>query len=159
MTPQDVNKILAILKARYGDKLKVNDATVDAWSMVLDDVQYHDVLAVLPEWMKEQEWPPDPAQIRNSVIDRLPSALPSVDEAWQIVQARIAATYPGHHMPEWKALDEIQDAVKDIGGLRAIRMSEKPADMEKRFRAAYGERRQREGRLTVLPGGMKEVPA
>lgn len=159
MNKQEVERLLTVIKARYGPKFRYNDITTTSWLMVLDDVSYEDAMQVLPGWMKQEEWAPDPAQIRKSVLDAT-SALPTAHQAWEIVIRRIKDTYPGQQMPDWDAQPEIQKAVRAIGGLREIRLSEKPDEMRRRFEKSYTEiRHQRSTTPALGPNTMKELLA
>jgi hypothetical protein len=45
-------------------------ATVKAWDLVLEDVDYEAAACVLVEWFKRETWPPDPAELRQRVRAR-----------------------------------------------------------------------------------------
>jgi hypothetical protein len=140
MNQQDVDRILTVIKARYGPKFRYDRMTTTAWHMVLDDVPYEETMIVLRDLMKQEEWAPDPATLRNTVLDTT-SGLPTPSEAWQMVQQRIRNTYPGMPAEAWDAPQPIQDAAKDVGGIYLIRQAEKPEAMRQRFEDAYRRRR------------------
>lgn len=158
MNSNEVAQLIAVVKARYGNKFQANPATTQAWSMVLDDVSYADAMAVLPAWLKQEEWAPDPAQIRSTVMDRT-CGLPSPDEAWQMVEERVRSTYPGQPAPDWSAPQIVQEALKEIGGSWAVRRSEKPEDIRRRFIGAYSHRRRVENQMMLDEGERKALNA
>lgn len=139
MNEQEVDRILTVIKARYGPKFRYDSMTTTTWHMVLDDVPYEETMPVLRDLMKQEEWAPDPATIRNIVLDTT-SGLPTPAEAWQMVQHRIKSTYPGMPAETWDAPGQVQAAARDVGGIYLIRQAEKPEAMRQRFEDAYRRR-------------------
>ena len=158
MTPQEITSILAVLKGTYNHRFEVTKATEASWNMIVGDLDFHAVNTAIANWMMSGEgWPPVPTEVRKIVLDTS-GALPSPETAWLMVQERIRNTYPGHPVDKWEVPDAVSKAVNDVGGIRAIRMTEKPEDMERRFRKAYDARRQaRQVTLSLEESGRKEL--
>lgn len=157
MTPNDVTKMLAVLKSVYPHH-PISDAAHEAWNMTMQDVPYDAAMPVIKQWMLTEEWFPTPAAIRKQVYQVL-SPLPSASDAWLMVMDRIRNTYPGFQAPDWDAPKIVQDALKDIGGTWAVRQTDDTSRMEQKFRSAYNERRDSATRGTLLASGMRELEA
>ena len=140
MQPNEVLQLIGLVKARYQAKFQHTPSVEQMWNMVLDDVPLEPCKTILADWFKTEDWPPDPAYIRNKVLDTT-SGLPTPEEAWQMVQQRIKNTYPGMPAEAWDAPGQVQAAAKDIGGIYLIRQAEKPDAMRQRYEDAYRRRR------------------
>jgi hypothetical protein len=137
----------------------MTENTIQLWTRTLADLDYETTRNVVDAWIMSEEWPPKISQIRTAVLDTQ-SSLPSVDEAWRMVQQRIKDTYFPEKAPRWEAPKEIQDAVKAThpDGLRGIRHSEKPDEMRRRFEKAYTELRHGQQNVAAIgPNVMKEL--
>lgn len=151
MTPSEATKLVAIIRVAYGDRFKALPGIENVWSMALAHVPYRMAEQVVTQWIRDQEWPPVPANIIEMAEQGM-SPLPGVDEAWRMVRQRIASTYPGHPAENWNAPAIVQEAAGDVGGLRKIRFSEQPQRIEQEFREAYRERYRKATREAVARG-------
>lgn len=158
MNSQEVLQLIGLTKARYQAKFQHNPAIEEVWNMVLDDVPFDPAKSALAHWIKTEDWPPDPAtDIRQAVLDAQ-SPLPTANQAWAMVQQRIKDTYFPEKAPKWDVPKEVDEAARKVGGLRAIRLSEKPDEMRRRFEKAYTDLRHgRENVTAIGPNVMKEL--
>lgn len=150
MNKSEVLKVIAILSA-HTPSHPVSDALVSVWEMSMDDVPYGAAMMAVKEWVTNHKWFPTPSEFRGLIAAKL-TGIPTSAEAWQMVQARIRSTYPGHPASEWDAPKLVKEIVADMGGLRTLRMSGKPADDERRFDYLYGRAREDILKAVSIPG-------
>jgi hypothetical protein len=134
MNLSDTIRLIAKLKARYPNSNWSNDeqATIEAWHESLEDLPTPLVMQVLPAMMRESRVPPDPADIRSRLFDST-GLLPDPERSWKMVLDVVKGRAFYDDLPYVMKL-----SVKECGGLRVLRMSEKPERDKADFLRAYG---------------------
>jgi hypothetical protein len=145
MTGDEVSRLLAVIRARYPTStLWDQDAalTVQAWHRTLADCPYAETQTALDAWMRVEKWAPDPAELRDAVATRVLD-LPDADDAWDLARGAIASYYPGFANDHIAIPDAVRNALRSIGGIHNLWMSDdRQADREA-FLRAYGIERRR----------------
>jgi hypothetical protein len=125
------------------------ELTLQAWHRTLADCPYAETQAALDEWMRVEKWAPDPSELRDMVATRV-LGLPDAEEAWRIAQVAIDVYYPGFTNDHTHLPDAVRNAVRAIGGIHNLKMSEdRQADREA-FMRVYKIERRRIVSMTVL---------
>lgn len=150
MNRSEVTKVIAILAA-HTPSHPTSDALVEVWCVAMEDVPYGAAMMAVREWITHHKWFPVPAEFRAIIGEQL-LGLPTPEKAWALVQERIRSTYPGHPMPDWDAPREVKEVVASLGGLRALRMSGRPDDDERKFYRQYNQIREDALRYVNIPG-------
>ena len=152
MNQVETGRVLAVIKAGFPD-MTILVETPLFWAMALDDVPYAAVMLAVAEYGKHgKPFPPKPVELRQIAAEML-VGLPSPEDAWLMVEQRIRDTYFPDRAPAWGAPLAVQDAVRSMGGVRALAMSERPGADKHRFAETYGayrERALREADLSTL---------
>jgi hypothetical protein len=146
-----VARLLLVVTARYPtSKIVQQDEalTVKAWHMTLADVPYEAAERALAQWFKSEKWAPDPSELRSVVAGEI-LGLPEVEEAWGIARGAISAYYPGFNV-KLDMPDPVRQAINSIGGLHALKMSERPDKDRDAFMRAYAIERKRAVEMAVL---------
>ena len=118
MTRKDVAKLLAFATAAL-PSVKLSGATVEAWWVLLRDLDAAVALAALRRVLATQEIPalPTPGAIRKAASELTRPRLPSPEEAWATVLE--AVRQHGHYDPPGGAWDFehelVRRAVRAIG--------------------------------------------
>ncbi|MDF2757522.1 MAG: hypothetical protein K0S99_153, partial [Thermomicrobiales bacterium] len=161
-----------VIKAGFPD-MTILAETPLFWAMALDDVPYAAVMLAVAEYGKHgKPFPPKPTELRQIAAEQL-VGLPSPEDAWLMVEQRIRDTYFPDRAPEWDAPKAVQDAVRSMGGVRALAMSSRPGDDQARFAKVYGAYRgralreadlstlwaEREAQLTAETDTLRALPA
>jgi hypothetical protein len=137
MTKAEVARVIGVIRARYprSEWGPNEELTVEAWHMSLGDLPLEPVLAALKGHFLESQFAPDPVDIRGKVA-AASGVAPEPAEAWRIAQGAIASYYPGHNntidIP-----DVVRQALKAIGGIHNLKMSEDPSGDRDAFMRAY----------------------
>lgn len=135
MTYAECAKLLAIAAAAYDQPIGDPDALVAAWHMVLEDVPPDAAADALKEHLRENKWFPKPAEIRQRVVSHT-GAIPDPYDAWEMVMKHIKEN--GYIRPvPFVAPKPVAEAVNAIGGIAAIRKSERPDKDRDAFVHAY----------------------
>jgi hypothetical protein len=152
MTMDETARLLAVTRARYPlSKLwdQPAELTLQGWYRVLADCPYAQTDAALDEWMRTETWAPDPAELRDAVATRV-LGIPGPEEAWDMALAAIHGYYPGHDN-SWISLpDAVRNAVRSIGGLHNLKMSEDVQGDREAFLRVYAVERRRIVATAVL---------
>jgi hypothetical protein len=88
MTRDETALCLALVTYVY-PKLTVTEGTLDAWTLLLEDLPFSEVKAAMVLVLRRQTgaWWPTPGEIRQAVCEVRPNRLPTADEAWgQVTQ-------------------------------------------------------------------------
>jgi len=118
MTRKDVAKLLAFATAAL-PSVKLSGATVEAWWVLLGDLDADVAMAALRRVLAVQEIPalPAPGAIRKAAAELTHPRLPSPEEAWAMVLK--AVRQHGHYDPpggDWDfAYEPVRRAVRAIG--------------------------------------------
>jgi hypothetical protein len=63
-----VTTIFKLFEGNYGPKFKLNENTLVAWTLVLEDCDPNEILATAVAWVRSgKEWPASPSDIRRSL--------------------------------------------------------------------------------------------
>lgn len=166
MTKSDIAEIIGIIQARYpnapwGPEPRL---TVEAWYMSLGDLSLEPVKQALAAMFNESRFAPDPSEIRAWILDDAGLA-PDPGDAWRIAQGAISSYYPGHDNSRIEMPEPVRLAVKAIGGLHNLKLSDAPEKDREAFMRVYATYRKRAMSevglgLPMLPGsnGLELMP-
>lgn len=150
MTPPEISRLAAICFTNYPNNNTSLDDVILSWSFTLAEVPYENAADALRVHMRESPFFPTASEIYGRVIE-LSGAVPTPGQAWEMVLDRMRATYPGHDAPTWDAPFPVREALRQIGGMDALRMSTKPgADRHNYTTEVYPPVRQRAIRETPI---------
>lgn len=142
MTPHEIAKLAAVCLKNYDNTSASVDDIVQSWSFSLSAVPYAAAAEAIRHHILESPFFPKASDIYTRVLDQT-GALPDPGSAWAEVVARISSTYPGQPAPDWDAPYPIRQAVRAMGGIQTLRMSENPmADRAHFMKIIYPEYRQ-----------------
>jgi hypothetical protein len=134
VTKQEAARLVAGLVALY-PHYEVEQATVSAYSRMLEDLDYAAAEAALREHVATNRMFPSVAEIRTLVAERS-LGLPTPATAWEL--AEHASDVGGS-----KALPApVRRALQYVGGNWAVRTTESPEILRSQFLKAYAEFRQ-----------------
>lgn len=154
MTLTEATELVAILQISWPNHPWHEKADV-AYHMGLSDLDYADVMAVIPELIRNQKFAPVSVEIRRLVLaDRLES-IPTAAEAWEEVSKQIREC--GTRREYFFTHPLIDRIVKALGWYLLVN-SERPHQDRKDFIAMYTEFRDKQLRETMLhPDGPKAI--
>jgi hypothetical protein len=141
---------LALLRGAYPNAT-ITAETVQAYEAALADLDAQDVFGAVTALVKESQFMPTIAEIRQVVAERK-LALPTPTEAWVEAQGRANGTWdkPRHPL--------VHKAIQAVGGTYSIKTSENPSITQSQFLKHYNELRRelltqfvRTGELPTLP--------
>ena len=147
MTRAETSKLVTIFRAAF-PAWSPETTTVDAWHVLLGDLDYHLVeLAAKIEMMSSRsQWPPSPGQLRATVAN-LTDAQISADEAWAEAQRRVQRLGRDRDPGQ----DNIGQACKTVGWRFLCNAKENDPAMRAHFRNVYELQQKREEHLKRLP--------
>lgn len=126
------------IKAAYpASKILEDNASMDFWFMMLQDIDYKVAENAIAEHICTNIYPPNIAEIRKLCADRMQKPVLPFDEAWGVVQKALRDY--GFYNPEkaFATMDELTlSVVKNLGWSRLC-MSENPTADRANFREAY----------------------
>jgi hypothetical protein len=141
MNLSEATELVAILQA-HAPHHQTTEATFRAWQLAMEDVPIAAAMLAAKLWMRHHKHFPYPAELREIIGEQL-TGLPSAEDAWQLVLNRMRGSYFPQLAEDWDAPWPVQQAVQSIGGIHALRMSERPGLDAKRFADAYAMYRER----------------
>lgn len=135
MKTNDIRAMLGLLMAARlaNAPAEITDTTITVWGIALDDVTTEAASTAVKDIIRTEKWFPQPATIRERALDAQGHLL-SPEEAWKQVQPSEYARAQPHHVT--------LAALKDIGGIWAVKTSEKPEKTRESFMQAYAVRLQ-----------------
>lgn len=138
MDKQQFATLAIAIKAAYpASKVLEDNASMDFWYMMLNDIDYQVAENAVSEHICTNVFPPNIAEIRRLCMERCKRPVLSFDEAWGTVQRAISAY--GWDNPEkaYETMDELTvSVVRNLGWSRICR-SENPEADRANFREAY----------------------
>lgn len=145
MNRQEIGRLVAVCFTSYPNHSATAADVATAWEFALADVPYEAAAAAIKTHLKESPFFPSPSEIYQRVLDQT-GALPNAGDAWGLVQARIASTYPGLPATDWDAPYPVREAARAMGGIHTLRMSDNPMADRAHFIKFYEQYRQRAAR-------------
>ncbi|WP_053983401.1 replicative helicase loader/inhibitor [Niameybacter massiliensis] len=139
MTKEQCDDILVMLKACYPNfKLELNSKESKYWIACLIDLEFEKAFIAAQQLTKTSKWAPSIAEIRAAYTELLLPDLVDAEQAWGMVVQAINK-HGGIYSTD-AAMNElprqVQEAVKWIGGIRAISQAEKPDVLRGQFTRA-----------------------
>lgn len=139
MTKEQCDDILVMLKACYPNfKLELNSKESKFWVASLIDLDFEKAFIAAQQLTKTSKWPPSIAEIREAYASLLLPDLVDAEQAWGIVVQAINK-HGGIYSTD-AAMNElprqVQEAVKWIGGIKAISQADKPDVLRGQFTKA-----------------------
>lgn len=138
MNKQQFATLAIAMKSAYpASKILEDNASMDFWFMMLQDIDYKVAENAIAEHICTNIYPPNIAEIRKLCADRMQKPVLPFDEAWGVVQKALRDY--GFYNPEkaFATMDELTlSVVKNLGWLRLC-MSENPTADRANFREAY----------------------
>jgi len=136
MTKEQCEDILVMLKACYPNfKLELNSKESRYWVASLIDLEFEKAFIAAQQLTKTSKWAPSIAEIRAVYTELLLPDLVDAEQAWGIVVQAINK-HGGIYSTD-AAMNElprqVQEAVKWIGGIKAISQAEKPDVLRGQF--------------------------
>lgn len=128
---------IAIKSAYPASKILEDNASMDFWFMMLQDMDYRVAENAIAEHICTNIYPPNIAEIRKLCAERMKKPVLSFDEAWNVVQS--AMSNYGFYNPQeaFATMDELTlSVVKNLGWSRLCQ-SENPTADRANFREAY----------------------
>lgn len=153
MDKKEFATFTAAIKTYYPkENILPNVQAVELWFRQLEDIPYEVAEAALNRWVATNKWSPSIAEIRETASSITQGDVLGWGEAWEKVMKAIRK-YGYYHVAETLGeLDDItRQAVKNIGGVRAICMSENITADRANFRTNYEALAQRKQKQDVLP--------
>lgn len=138
MNKQQFATLAIAMKSAYpASKILEDNASMDFWFMMLQDIDYKVAENAIAEHICTNIYPPNIAEIRKLCADRMQKPVLPFDEAWGVVQKALRDY--GFYNPEkaFATMDELTlSVVKNLGWSRLC-MSENPTADRANFREAY----------------------
>lgn len=138
MNKQQFATLAIAMKSAYpASKILEDNASMDFWFMMLQDIDYKVAENAIVEHICTNIYPPNIAEIRKLCADRMQKPVLPFDEAWGVVQKALRDY--GFYNPEkaFATMDELTlSVVKNLGWSRLC-MSENPTADRANFREAY----------------------
>lgn len=138
MNKQQFATLAIAMKSAYpASKILEDNASMDFWFMMLQDIDYKVAENAIAEHICTNIYPPNIAEIRKLCADRMQKTVLPFDEAWGVVQKALRDY--GFYNPEkaFATMDELTlSVVKNLGWSRLC-MSENPTADRANFREAY----------------------
>lgn len=136
MTQGECKDILIMIKACYPTfKLELNSNESKYWIANLLDLEFEKAMIAAQQLTKTSKWPPSIAEIRGAYTELLLPELVDAEQAWGMVISAI--TKYGGIYSSADALNslprQVQEAVKWIGGIKAICNAENPEVIRGQF--------------------------
>ncbi len=132
MHASDLTMMLAVLRgAGLANAPAPSKDMATSWAAALDDVRPEDAVAAARLWVKNERWWPTPSDIRAIALDRQGDH-PSSSAAWALVQPEVYA--------KQKPPDVAMLALKDVGGIYAVRTTDNSNRLRDQFMRAYQDR-------------------
>jgi hypothetical protein len=140
----DVANVVAAIQVRYPDSRWAPDdeMVVKVWHMSIGDLPFAVVMRTLQSMFHDSRFAPDPSEIRARILEDSGLA-PEPGDAWKLARAAISQYYPGFDNSGITMPEPVRQAVKAIGGLHALKMSEEPERDREAFLRVYGTYRKR----------------
>lgn len=139
MTKEQCEDILVMLKACYPNfKLALNSKESKYWVANLIDLEFEKTFIAAQQLTKTLKWAPSIAEIRAAYTELLLPDLVDAEQAWGMVVQAINK-HGGIYSTD-AAMNElprqVQEAVKWIGGIKAISQADKPDVLRGQFTRA-----------------------
>lgn len=138
MNKQQFATLAIAMKSAYpASKILEDNASMDFWFMMLQDIDYKVAENAIAEHICTNIYPPNIAEIRKLCADRMQKPVLPFDEAWGVVQKALREY--GYYNPDkaFATMDELTlSVVKNLGWSRLC-MSENPTADRANFREAY----------------------
>lgn len=146
-------RLIDMLQAEYpAHRIDDMDSLLFSWSMQMGDVPFEAGAMAAAAWIRSGErFFPTSGQLFQLVATES-GTVPSLADAWEMAMARMKDTYPGFPAPPWEAPEPVRQAVKTMGGINVLRMSENIAIERAQFGKLYEVYRQRAVRSADLSG-------
>jgi hypothetical protein len=136
MTQEECKDILVMFKACYPNfKLEIGSNDSKFWFANLLDLDFEKAMIAAQQLTKTSKWPPSIAEIRAAYTELLLPDLVDAEQAWGIVMSAITK-YGGIYSSSeaFESLPrQVQEAVKWIGGIKAICNAENPEVIRGQF--------------------------
>ena len=142
---------IAIKSAYPASKILEDNASMDFWFMMLQDMDYKVAENAIAEHICTNVFPPNIAEIRKLCAERTQRAVLPFDEAWGVVQSAMR-NYGSYNPQEaFATMDELTlSVVKNLGWSRLCQ-SENPTADRANFREAYEAKAKRLQNNIQLP--------
>lgn len=168
-------RLMALIKAGWGDNFKADEKTESFWQDALSDLPYAACETALRFYAREGVFPPKPADLRKIIADLTTMDLPSAEDAWIEVKReakrcginRLPVFRNGqfHDPPKPEFSHPIIAKTVEVIGWREICLNDKQSIISAQFIKtynAYRDRAVRETRLGISDGesaGMSRLEA
>lgn len=134
MDRSDTAKIVKMLLSalRLTRPIPDDEAMLAGWHLALSDLPYDVCERAATTVLREEKFFPEPATVRALALKEIVK-LPDADEAWSLIEKRKrdgVNAIVGWSVP---TLDAVNDAIKALGGLWALRNSETPTRDREQF--------------------------
>lgn len=141
MTKEECKDILVMLKACYPKfTLEISGTdgkdTVECkyWIASIMDLEFDKAFIAAQQLTKTSKWPPSIAEIRAAYTELLLPDLVDAEQAWGLVMTAISKHGGIYSTGALETLPrQVQEAVKWIGGIKAICNAEKPEVLRGQF--------------------------
>lgn len=128
---------IAIKSAYPASKILEDNASMDFWFMMLQDMDYKVAENAIAEHICTNIYPPNIAEIRKLCADRMQKPVLSFDEAWGIVVKARSQCGRDEPLKAYERMDELTlSVVKNLGWYH-ICTTENDAALRANFREAY----------------------
>lgn len=138
MNKQQFATLAIAMKSAYpASKILEDNASMDFWFMMLQDIDYKVAENAIAEHICTNIYPPNIAEIRKLCADRMQKPVLPFDEAWGVVQKALRDYGFYNQEKAFATMDELTlSVVKNLGWSRLC-MSENPTADRANFREAY----------------------
>lgn len=138
MDKQQFATIAIGIKSAYpSSKILEDNASMDFWYRMLEDIPYDVVENAVIEHICTNVFAPNIAEIRKLCMERCKKPIPSFDEAWGIVQKAISTYGSSQPQSAFALMDDLTlSVVKNLGWTRLCQSENQVADRAN-FREAY----------------------
>lgn len=151
MTKQQMTQLIEMLQAEYpSHRIDNPESLLFSWAMQMADVPFEAGAMAAAAWIRSGErFFPTSGQLFQLVATES-GAVPSMPNAWEMVLCRMRTTYPGFSAPPWDAPPSVKEALKAMGGMHVVRVSENIGVERSQFAKMYEVYRQRAVRSADL---------
>ena len=152
MTKQQFATLAIAIKSAYpASKILEDNASMDFWFMMLQDMDYKVAENAIAEHICTNVFPPNIAEIRKLCAERTQRAVLPFDEAWGIVVKARSQCGRDEPFKAYERMDELTlSVVKNLGWYH-ICTTENDAALRANFREAYEEKAKRLQNNMQLP--------
>lgn len=161
MNVEQIQQLLVILRAEYGNKVLCTDERVRVWGVVLNHATYSEAELAIAELLSEaRQFPPSVGEINQQILKNRQGTQEDWSTLWDLVlTAGQRSTYDAEHQAECLP-EAARRAIGGANGLRELALTspENIAVIRAQFRQRLEARTQVDNHKETKRGILKALP-